>query len=244
MAKEIKDRQAAIESLKLRVGGRQARYLKAGSGPPVVLVHGGASDSRDWAGTMTALSHSYSLYAPDLIGYGLSDRSKEGYYFSEFSEFVLGFIETLGLEKPFLVGHSFGGSLCLEIALRHPEKVSKLTLVDTAGLGKVSGLANFTLIAFWAIRQVLRLKQPYPNFLTRDGEDTSWLCLDELPNLKAPTLIIWKCHDPYFPLGIARRARELIPGARLVVLPGCGHAPHWQNNDAFNSHLLDFLDHH
>jgi len=162
VAKEIKDRQAAIESLKLRVDGQPAHYLKAGSGPPVVLLHGGASDSRDWVGTMTALNQSYSLYAPDLIGYGLSDRSKEGYYFSEFSEFVMGFIEALGLEKPFLVGHSFGGRLCLEIALRHPEKVSKLALVDAAGLGKVSRLGNFIFIAFWAIRQVLRLKPEAP----------------------------------------------------------------------------------
>jgi len=243
VANDNKDRQATIESLKLRVGGQQAHYLKAGSGPPVVLVHGGASDSWDWIGTITALSQSYSLYAPDLIGYGLSDRSKEGYYFSEFSEFVLGFIETLGLEKPSLVGHSFGGRLCLEISLQHPDKISKLVLVDAAGLGKISSLGNFIHIAFWAIRKALRLRQPFPNFLTREGEDTKWLCIDELPNLKVPTLIIWKRHDPYFPLGIARRARELIPGARLVVMPGYGHAPHGQNNDAFNSHLMDFLDH-
>ena len=117
MAEKIEDRQTGIESQKIKVNDHQVHYLKAGSGPPVVLIHGGASDSRDWVSTMTALSHRYSFYAPDLIGFGQSDRSKEGYYFSEFSEFVLGFIETLGLEKPSLVGHSFGGRLCLEISL-------------------------------------------------------------------------------------------------------------------------------
>jgi pimeloyl-ACP methyl ester carboxylesterase len=235
-------KEAIIESLKLRVGDNQAHYLKAGSGPPVVLIHGGASDSRDWVSTMNALSHRYSLYAPDLIGFGQSDRTKDGYYLSDFSEFVLGFIETLGLERPVLVGHSFGGRLCLEMALRQPEKVRKLVLVDASGLGQVSRLGNVVLTAFWAIRKLLRLRQPYPKFLNKEGEDSSWTCVDELPNLKVPTLIIWKRYDIYFPLSIARRAKELIPEAHLVVLPGYGHAPHGQNQDAFNSRLLDFLD--
>jgi len=243
MTEKIKGRQAVIENLKLKVGDYQAHYLKAGSGPPVVLIHGGASDSRDWVGTMTALSHHYSLYAPDLIGYGQSDRTKEGYYLSDFSEFILGFIETLGLEHPVLVGHSLGGRLCLEIALRHPEKVRKLVLVDTAGLGKVSLWGQILLTAFWAIRKLLRRPQPYPKFLAKDGEDTNWLCLDELPGLEAPTLIIWKRYDPYLPLSLARRAEELIPGAHLMVLPGYGHAPHGQNKETFNRLLIDFLGH-
>ncbi len=232
-----------MESLKLRVGDNQAHYLKAGSGPPVVLIHGGASDSRDWEGTMAALSHRYSLYAPDLIGFGLSDRNKDGYYLSDFSDFILGFMETLGLEHPVLVGHSFGGRLCLEIALRYPEKVRKLVLLDAAGVGKVSILGNIILTGFWVLRKLLRLRQPYPKFLAREGEDTQWLCVDELPNLKTPTLIIWKRHDLYLPLTLAYRAKALIPRAHLKVLPGYGHAPHGQNKDAFNRLLLDFLDH-
>ena len=221
----------------------QAHYLKAGSGPPVVLIHGGASDSRDWLGTIAALSHRYSLYAPDLIGFGLSDRNKDGYYLSDFSEFILGFVETLGLEQPVLVGHSFGGRLCLEIALRHPEKVRKLVLVDASGLGKVCRLGNVILTAFWAIRKTLGRPQPYPKFLAKEGEDTHWLCVDELPHLRTPTLIVWKRYDPYLPLALARRAKELIPGAHLVILSGYGHAPHAQNKDSFNSQLLDYLDH-
>jgi len=243
MTEEIKDRQAVIENLRLKVGDYQAHYLKAGSGPPVVLIHGGASDSRDWVGTMTALSHRYSLYAPDLIGYGQNERKECGYYLSDFSEFILGFIETLGLEHPVLVGHSFGGRLCLEIALQHPEKVCKLVLVHTAGLGKVSLWGSILLTGFWAIRKLLRHPQPYPKFLAKDGEDTNWLCLDELPGLRTPTLIIWKRYDPYLPLSLARRAEELIPGAHLVVLPGYGHAPHGKNNGSFNRLLMDFLDH-
>lgn len=231
-----------MESLMLKVGGHQAHYLKAGSGPPVLLLHGGASDARDWAGTMAALSHRYNLYAPDLIGFGQSARAGDGYYLSDFSDFVLGFMEALGLNHPALVGHSFGGRVCLEIALRHPEKARQLVLVDAAGFGKISLYGNLLPTVFWAVRKLLGRRQPFPRFLMRDGEGPGWLCVEELPGLKTPTLIIWKRHDPYFPLHIARNARELIPGARLVVIPGFGHAPHGQNQDAFNRYLLEFLD--
>ena len=238
----IEERQKGIESLKLNVNEHQAHYLKAGSGPPVVFIHGGASDSQDWVSTMNALSHRYSLYAPDMIGFGQSSRNEAGYYLSDFSEFILGFMETLGLENPVLVGHSLGGRLCLEIALQHPEKVRKLVLVHASGLGKISRLGTVFFTAFWAIRQVLRRPQPYPKFLARDGEESHWLCLDELPSLRTPTLIIWKRFDPYLPLSIARRAAELIRGSRLEILPGYGHAPHEQNKDAFNRLLLDFIE--
>lgn len=242
MTEETEDRQAGIEGLKLKVNGHQVHYLKAGSGPPVVLIHGGASDSRDWLGTMTALSHRYSLYAPDLIGFGQSDRSKDSYYLSDFSEFILGFVEALGLEQPVLVGHSFGGRICLEVALGRPEKARKLVLVDTVGFGKVSRFGTIVLTAFRVIRKLLRRQQPYPRILAKDEDETHWLCINELPRLRMPTLLMWKRHDIYLPLSIARRAKKLIPGAQLAVLPGYGHAPHGQNSDAFNRRLLDFLD--
>jgi len=234
--------QAGIENLQTDVNGYRAHYFKAGAGPPVVLLHGGASDSRDWLHTMAALSQRYTLYAPDLLGFGQNERNNEGYYLSEFSNFIMGFIDTLGLEQPVLVGHSFGGRVCLDIALQHPEKVSKLVLADAAGLGKVSKFGTTLLTGFWVVRKVFRIEQPYPKFLAREGDDPNWACTDELPNLKISTLIIWKRHDLYLPLSIARRAAELIPGARLVIVPGYGHAPHGRTRDTFNKYLLEFLD--
>lgn len=234
--------QAGIESLQTNVNGYRTHYLKAGAGPPVVLLHGGASDSRDWLPTMTALSQGYTLYAPDLLGFGRNERNSEGYYLSEFSSFILGFLDTLGLEKPALAGHSFGGRVCLDIALQHPEKVGRLVLADSAGLGKVSKFGTVVLTGFWVARQLFRIPQPYPKFLAREGDDPNWACVEELPNLKIPTLIIWKRHDLYYPVYIARRAAELIPEARLVIVPGFGHAPHGRTREEFNKHLLEFLE--
>ena len=240
MIKETENR-AGIEGLKLNVNGHRTHYLKAGGGPPVVLVHGGASDSRDWFDTMTALAHRYTLYAPDLIGFGQSDKNEVGYYLSDFSDFVLDFIDTLQLEKPALVGHSFGARVCLDVAFQNHELVRKLVLVDASGLGKVARFGSALLTVFWALRKLFRRPQPYPRFLAKEGEDFDQVSIDELARLTVPTLLVRKRHDPYLPVSIARRAEKLIPGARLEVLPGYGHAPHQQNSQAFNRLLLDFL---
>ena len=236
---------SSIESLNVKIGKRQAHYLKAGSGPPVVLIHGGASDSNDWAETMTALSQSYTLYAPDMLGYGLSDRDKTSYYLSEFVDFTLGFIQALGLDSAALalVGHSIGGRVCLEIALQHPEKVRRLVLIDTVGFARLARWGTFLGAAAWAIREALGRQQPYPRFLKKDGEDKDWRCLDRLTTLKVPTLVIWNSRDPYYPLREAIQAKQLIPEVRFEIFPGYGHAPHVKNRDYFNNLLLSYLNH-
>lgn len=218
-------------------------YLKAGIGSPVVLLHGGASDSKDWVETMTALSQSYTFYAPDMLGYGLSDRDKPGYYLSEFVDFTFDFIQKLALDSIALVGHSLGGRVCLEIALKHPEKVRRLVLIDTVGFARLARWGTFLGAAAYFIRRALGRQQPYPRFLIKDGEDKDWRCLDKLTTLKVPTLVIWSSRDPYYPLKEAIRAKHLIPGVHFEVFQGYGHAPHAKNRDQFNNLLLSHLDH-
>jgi pimeloyl-ACP methyl ester carboxylesterase len=239
--KTTEDGVSGISSLELKVQGRRAHYLKAGSGPPVVLLHGGASDSRDWLMTMAALAHRFTFYAPDLLGFGQNDRDEAGYYLTDFIEFIEEFIIALGLDNPDIAGHSFGGRVGAGVAIRERVKIGKLVLIDTAGFGKVTRFGSFLMTVFWALRRLSHQPQPYPRFLTREDEDTSWLCVNELPALRTPVLLIWKRHDPYFPVSLARRAEKLIPGVRLEVLPGFGHAPNKQNIEAFNRLLLDFL---
>jgi pimeloyl-ACP methyl ester carboxylesterase len=237
-----------IESLDLKIGERKAHYLKAGSGSPVVLLHGAADDSKTWAETIVALSHSYSLYAPDVVGYGLSEKDKDSYYLSEFVEFIWGFIESLGLDSMALVGHSLGGRICLEIALQHPERVRRLVLIDAIGFGKLARWGLFLGAAAWAIRKALGRPQPYPLFLREKGEDKDLrrifgINTDRLEKLNVPTLLIWNRLDPYNPVRNAINAKRLMPEARLEIFPGYGHAPHVRNRDYFNNLLLNYLDH-
>ena len=229
------------QSLVTPVGNHQAHYLRAGEGQPVVLLHGGASNCQDWLGTMSNLAHAYSLYAPDMLGFGQSSRNGHAYHLSDFTQFTVEFIRTMGLDSPVLVGHSLGGRVCLEVALRHPEMVNKLVLVSTAGFSKLTRLGYFLGTASWATRRVLRRPQPYPKFAWENGEDRNWLCLEDLPSLKIPTLIVWTRHDPYYPLHGAIRAEKLIPASYLQVFGGYGHAPHQNRSDFFSELLLSFL---
>ncbi|MEE8471490.1 MAG: alpha/beta hydrolase [Dehalococcoidia bacterium] len=232
---------SCIESLRLRVDDHHIHYLTAGSGPPVVLMHGGASDSQDWAETMDALSHSYTLYAPDMVGYGKSDRHRGSYYLSDFVKFTHGLVQKLGLTSFSLVGHSLGGRVCLEIALRHPELVSTLVLVDSVGFVKLAWWGTLLGSAAWGLRRVLGREQPYPGFLKEEGEDKHWRCVDRLSTLRMPTLVAWNRRDPYYPMAGALKAARLIPQVQLEVFPGYGHAPHKQERDQFNNLLLGFL---
>ena len=230
-----------IEELRLNIDGHRAHYLKTGSGPPVVLIHGGASDSRDWIETMKALAPDFTLYAPDIIGFGQSDRNEEGYYLSDFSDFLLTFIDTLRLAKPALVGHSFGARICLDAALQSHEKISKLILIDASGLGKISKFCSTLMTVFWVIRKLLRQPQPYPKFLVRDGDDYDHVGIEKLAGLNVPTLLVWKRYDPYLPVSNARNAVALLPDAKLVTVPGFGHAPHKQDNSSFVGIMREFL---
>jgi pimeloyl-ACP methyl ester carboxylesterase len=231
-----------IESHSIKINGRTAHYLKAGRGPAVVLIHGGASDARDWTGTMETLGDRFSFYALDLLGYGESERNETGYYLNDFTEFLTGFIDILNLKKPALVGHSLGAKFCLDMAFKDQDKIKKLVLVDATGLGGMTVFGNALQLLFWGFRKIFRIPQPHPNFLLKPGEKFDRNVDDELRQLKIPTMLIWKNIDPYYSVAIARRAAKIIPNVKLAVLEGYGHAPHRKNTKKFSRILAEFLD--
>ena len=231
-----------VETLTLKVGDDNIFLRKAGEGPPVLLLHGGACDSSDWVETMVPLSGSYTFYAPDLVGYGQSDRHRDSYYLSDFTDSTKGLIEALGLDSPLvIVGHSLGGRVALDIALNHPDKVRKLALIDTTGFSRLARWGSFLGTMAYLIRRLLGRPQPYPRFMMENGAVPDWVCLDRLPELKIPTLILWNRRDPYYTVKGALRAKELMPQAQLEIMPRYGHAPHRTERDSFNKLLAAFL---
>jgi pimeloyl-ACP methyl ester carboxylesterase len=231
-----------IQSFELNVKGHQIHYLKAGKGRPVVLVHGGASDSRDWLKLMSG-DNGFTFYAPDLPGFGESARNEKGYFITDYADFLTGFVAFLKLDRPALVGHSLGARACLDAAGLPGSNISKLILIDASGLGKVSAFGRFLFGFFAALRKARGKPQPYPRFLTKAGVDWDYVGDEALAHIKIPTLLIWKNPDPYMPLANARRAQKLIPGAELAIIKGYGHAPHQQKDSReFNKLALEFLN--
>jgi pimeloyl-ACP methyl ester carboxylesterase len=119
--------------------GIRTNYLEAGSGgDTVVLIHGsgpGVTAYANWRGVVPALGEHFHVYAPDMVGFGYSDRP-EGirYGLDVWADQTLGFMDAMGIQKAHLVGNSFGGGIALRIATQHPDRVGKLVLMGSMGV--------------------------------------------------------------------------------------------------------------
>ncbi len=220
------------------VGGHRAAYTAAGErGTPVVLVHGGASDRRDWAATVGALAASHRVFALDLIGYGESADPEPVYTVRHLSEFLRGFLEAAGLQRASLVGHSLGALACLEVARLAPEAVDRLVLVAPMGFGKMSRVGRALVALAWLWTRATLRPLPYPAL----SIDMKGAATDAFRSVGAPTLVVWGRRDPYFPAANAGLVLEALPNAGLELFEDSGHAPHREEAERFNRTVLEFL---
>ncbi|MFQ6040715.1 MAG: alpha/beta fold hydrolase [Candidatus Poribacteria bacterium] len=118
------------------VDGIKIHYLTAGSGPPVILIHGLGVFAETWLYNIKPLSGRNTVYAPDLVGFGRSEKPKVKYSLAYFVKFLSGFMDALNIERASLVGNSMGGLIALRFALDYPNRVCKLVFVSGAGLGR------------------------------------------------------------------------------------------------------------
>src|SRR5215211_7036461 len=112
------------------------RYLTAGEGPPLVLLHAAGDNALDWRWVMPALTITHRVYAPDLPGSPDSARPVADYSPAFFERFVAAFVDAVHLEQATFIGNSLGGLIVLRITLSEPDRVTALVLVDSAGLGR------------------------------------------------------------------------------------------------------------
>ncbi len=111
-------------------------YAQAGTGLPVLLLHGLGADHAIWRPTVAALSQRFTVYAPDLPGHGQSAHPKRAYTLDFGVAFAAALLDALRLEKAAVIGASMGGMLATALAVRHPQRVQALVLADPAGLGR------------------------------------------------------------------------------------------------------------
>ena len=132
--------QSGLEAKFLTVGGHRLRYVRAGSGPAVVLIHGFASSLYTWKDVIPLLAETHEVFALDLPGFGGSDRPGD-LSFEVLPAAVLGLMDELGVARAALVGNSMGGAVAAVVAAQWPDHVTALVLIDAAGFNLDPGEA-------------------------------------------------------------------------------------------------------
>jgi pimeloyl-ACP methyl ester carboxylesterase len=123
----------------ISANGIRTNYLEAGTGEKhVVLVHGsgpGVTAYANWRLVIPALADDFHVVAPDMVGFGFSDRPDGIQYgLQTWADQTLGVLDALGIEKAHLIGNSFGGSIAMRVASKHPDRVEKLVLMGSMGV--------------------------------------------------------------------------------------------------------------
>ena len=254
------------------VAGLRIAYERAGSGPPLVLLHGYVGDGpTTWRRQIDDLSRELTVVAWDAPGAGRSSDPPETFGIAGYADCLARFVDALGLERPHVVGLSFGGALALELCARHPTVPATLILAS-AYAGWRGSLPPEA--AEQRLRQALALSEmPGDDFVDtllptmfsvgtppetveafgeamRAFHPAGFRALARaaaedvrhaLGRVAVPTLLVYGDTDVRAPLPVAHGLRDGIAGSTLVVLPGVGHVCNAEAPEAFNAAVRAFL---
>jgi pimeloyl-ACP methyl ester carboxylesterase len=126
---------APFEERQIALHGRRAIYRIAGSGPPVVLIHGMLNSSSHWQAVALELARDHTVVAPDLIGHGDSAAPRGDYSLGAHASSIRDLLAAIGIERASIVGHSLGGGVAMQFFYQFPQRVERLVLVSSGGLG-------------------------------------------------------------------------------------------------------------
>jgi pimeloyl-ACP methyl ester carboxylesterase len=118
------------------VHGHKRAFVKAGTGPVVLLLHGLGCDHTTWTPVIEMLSRRYTVIAPDFLGHGESDKPRADYSLGGYANGMSDLLTLLGIDKVTVVGHSFGGGVAMQFAYQFPERTERMVLVASGGLGR------------------------------------------------------------------------------------------------------------
>jgi pimeloyl-ACP methyl ester carboxylesterase len=125
-----------FDEWQIELHGRRVIYRIAGSGPPVVLIHGMLNSSSHWRSVALSLADQYTVVAPDLIGHGDSAAPRGDYSLGAHAASIRDLLSAIGIDRATIVGHSLGGGVAMQFFYQFPQRVERLVLVSSGGLGR------------------------------------------------------------------------------------------------------------
>jgi pimeloyl-ACP methyl ester carboxylesterase len=249
------------------VRGTRVRMLAAGSGAPLLYLHG-AADLGLWAPALSALAGLYRVWRPDHPGFSGSEDRNSIDSVHELAFFYLDLLDEIGAEQVILVGSSLGGWLAADLATIEPRRVSRLVLVDASGIRAevptpdIFALSPVELAELTHHDEGLRSVAVQQAELIEDDAERLERFLrnrmatahlgwnpymhdpklpDRLHRITAPTLVLWGAQDRLLPVGYAHRWVQLLPAAELAIIENAGHLPLVEQPDTTLGVLRTFL---
>lgn len=255
------EKEIEIEGLKLL-------YDETGNpeGHTVIILHGWGCNHTTVRSIANSLCDKMRVISVDLPGHGKSDEPKEIWGSDDFADVVLELIDKLKIEKPSLIGHSFGGRTIIAMASKSSqEDFNKIVLVDSAGITPKRSLKYYYKVYSYKAMKKIALsllgdekgKQFLEKALKKRGSADYQSaspkmraimskCINEdlrkqLQNIKQPTLLVWGDNDTATPLSDAKIMEKYIPDAGLVSFPNCGHYSFLDNPIGFKAVIREFF---
>lgn len=247
-----------------KVGPLSVRLLNEGKGAPVLFLHGSGGHP-GWPPFLQRLAATHEVIVPEHPGFGASDEAPQLRSVADMAFYYLDFMETLGREKLHIIGHSLGGWIAAEVAIRDCSRFSSLTLIAPAGL-RVRGIPsgdNFiwspeetasNLFTDPALVEQWLAHTPTPeeaDALLRNrlmaaklGWEPRWFnpALEHwLHRIRVKTLLLWGEDDKLLPAAYAKAWTERLPDCHFTAIPRCGHLPQVEAVDQVLKSFAAFL---
>jgi pimeloyl-ACP methyl ester carboxylesterase len=244
---------AGEHSGRANINGISLYYATIGHGPPVVLLHGGLSNSDYWGNQVMALARRHTVIVLDSRGHGRSTRDARPYGYDLMADDVVALLDTLHIAKTDIVGWSDGAILGLDLAIRHPERIAKVFAfaANTVTSGVQDGVEKAPVFA----RFIERAKGEYAKLSATPGDydafvaqitkmwetEPNWTDA-QLESIRAQVVIVDGDHDEAIKRAHIEYIAATIPNAGLLILPNTSHFAFLQDPVLFNAALLHFLD--
>ncbi len=219
---------------------------------------------------MPILSKKHRIIAPDLPGYGFSDKPSTDYTPEFFSKFIFDFLDILGIKKTIMVGTSLGGQLVAEYAISQNKMVEKIVLVCPSGVMKNSTptLDAYSMAALYPSYDTVKTAyemmtgsknvttESIDSFIKRMTQPNAKMAFmstllalknsppitNRLSNITVPTMVIWGKKDTLIPVKYANDFVSSIKNCQLEIMENCGHTPHIEDPVKFSQIVLNFLN--
>lgn len=234
------------------VDGIKLWYAEFGRGEPVLLLHGGLANANYWGKQVRALMGHYRVIVMDSRGHGRSTRDAQALGYDLMAKDVVGLLDHLKIKRVALVGWSDGAIIGLDIAMHHPDRVSKLFAFaanyDTAGVADIGQSPTFTAFEARAGREYEALSstpKDYGAFLKAItamwAHEPNWSKRD-FARITVPIWIVDADHDEAITHDQPRTMADWIPNAGLLIEPDVSHFAFIQDPDQFTQDVEHFLE--